>query len=727
MSDKSNIENASRDDKRIILEDYNTIIDTVNKFNHTVNDPSSIDYVSEDGITKSIMSTRNVQEDFPFRAQDHGQFTISVVKGDWVRDATSIGLSATALADQDPDDADKLLIETTSFTNAGVSEPLAVDTDYYVYVQLLNNVAASTYEYDPALFPGDLNIFVDRDRATAGVRTIAEMEAAITETPSFAREQFVKDKEVVAVVQVGLSGADYYIKSIDQKINNNIDDYQIVADTLSNNTNAADSYRQTLVHNLVLDTAAAGSVHFGELEMAYVDKCAGAGTLSFPFFISSTTENTNVGPSGYLQWAALDGHYQPQGPQLPDFRTLDLTADQNTSNVPNGASGWNDPNNAFFNIHLYGSRTTDPSSKSMCYYDASTDDGFGQTKGVLRWAVIDNEESGGTQKSLEINTAPNPDLFQLYEFDTPTASQAMAADDKVLVRDDTGPELRYVDADDLWDWIDANGGGGVSPIPGVGDHTDLTDIDAGSYTDHDHGNYFQNALSSNGKYANASWDYQVNYCSSIGNASADLILDLDNEKLFKSTDAVNPQINWDAAELDDAADWSVLAGCKFFVKDTSSGSAGTGANAFEVYGGGEFGSSGNYVALLGDATNTRAAYFIDNTGNTVDICTNTYGIYIAENTKFNLGLGSSNEAAIFTDTVAGKTVRIETGTYGIDSQQAINVSTGTGYDVAGTQVVIDQQAAIADVTETGSDEDQTCRAKVNDILAMLRTHGLIAT
>jgi hypothetical protein len=55
------------------------------------------------------------------------------------------------------------------------------------------------------------------------------------------------------------------------------------------------------------------------------------------------------------------------------------------------------------------------------------------------------------------------------------------------------------------------------------------------------------------------------------------------------------------------------------------------------------------------------------------------------------------------------------------------LNTAAGLQVAGTQVVGAQQAAIADVTETGSAEDQTARAAINDILAALRAHGLIDT
>jgi hypothetical protein len=55
-----------------------------------------------------------------------------------------------------------------------------------------------------------------------------------------------------------------------------------------------------------------------------------------------------------------------------------------------------------------------------------------------------------------------------------------------------------------------------------------------------------------------------------------------------------------------------------------------------------------------------------------------------------------------------------------------NLDVAGGYRVAGVQVLGSQQAAIADLSETGSAEDGTARAAINDILAALRAHGLIA-
>lgn len=55
----------------------------------------------------------------------------------------------------------------------------------------------------------------------------------------------------------------------------------------------------------------------------------------------------------------------------------------------------------------------------------------------------------------------------------------------------------------------------------------------------------------------------------------------------------------------------------------------------------------------------------------------------------------------------------------------LNLVSGV-YMVAGTQVLTSRQVAIADVVVAGAAQDPVARAAINTILAMLRTHGLIA-
>ena len=66
----------------------------------------------------------------------------------------------------------------------------------------------------------------------------------------------------------------------------------------------------------------------------------------------------------------------------------------------------------------------------------------------------------------------------------------------------------------------------------------------------------------------------------------------------------------------------------------------------------------------------------------------------------------------------------------VDDKSAVfsgTVNTAEHYRVDGVQVVSNQQAAIADLAASGGASDGTCRSTVNDILAALRAHGLIAT
>ena len=58
---------------------------------------------------------------------------------------------------------------------------------------------------------------------------------------------------------------------------------------------------------------------------------------------------------------------------------------------------------------------------------------------------------------------------------------------------------------------------------------------------------------------------------------------------------------------------------------------------------------------------------------------------------------------------------------------AVSVNATTEYQVGGTKVVGEQQSAIGDIQDTsGSANDGGARTKINSILSMLRTHGLIA-
>jgi hypothetical protein len=93
---------------------------------------------------------------------------------------------------------------------------------------------------------------------------------------------------------------------------------------------------------------------------------------------------------------------------------------------------------------------------------------------------------------------------------------------------------------------------------------------------------------------------------------------------------------------------------------------------------------------------------------------------------YRLACGTSGAAASATD--GARFARLCNGTYAVDTNGDVNIAAGDSYMVNTIQVLTDQQAAIADVaTPPGSARDTTCRLKVNEVLAMLRAHGIIAT
>jgi hypothetical protein len=131
---------------------------------------------------------------------------------------------------------------------------------------------------------------------------------------------------------------------------------------------------------------------------------------------------------------------------------------------------------------------------------------------------------------------------------------------------------------------------------------------------------------------------------------------------------------------------------------------------------------------LGETIATAEAFVLRSPTGSGTI-TNSYGIYIEDQDTgpasagwgiYQVGATSRNYFAA----VVGTKNASPSSSYGLDDGGGVNTS--DAYYVDGTQVVTNRQGAIADVTLTGSDQDGTARGKINDILSVLRTHGLIA-
>lgn len=87
------------------------------------------------------------------------------------------------------------------------------------------------------------------------------------------------------------------------------------------------------------------------------------------------------------------------------------------------------------------------------------------------------------------------------------------------------------------------------------------------------------------------------------------------------------------------------------------------------------------------------------------------------------GVNASEVARFTSGTLSSGSFQVKyTGNSAVDCSGSINVATGKGYRVAGTQVVGGQGAAVADATDATS-----VIARLNDLLARCRAHGLIAT
>ena len=82
--------------------------------------------------------------------------------------------------------------------------------------------------------------------------------------------------------------------------------------------------------------------------------------------------------------------------------------------------------------------------------------------------------------------------------------------------------------------------------------------------------------------------------------------------------------------------------------------------------------------------------------------------------------GATDNAVARFDGATGK--KLKNSSVTIDNSGSLNIPTGQGLQIAATQVVTNQQAAVADATGAGD-----VVAQLNDLLTKLRNHGLIVT
>jgi len=647
MPNQNYIPKVKKGANSIQADTLNDVIDSVNRVNKLTFDPTANQAQLNDGTDANNINIRD-EKNHPFKLGTSNSQTLSITKGSWTRDQTEVELVAGSDATQDELIDDQILVSIDDFKDAGVATKTA-DTDYYVYVQLLANTDTTTYEFDESLIPGELNVLVDLDADTANQRSPSYVNDnlssnALTEV----RDLWIKDKEVIGTVQLGNEGSNWYIKQIKQLKDEDIEDYQIVPDYLAKTRTAEGRFRSTIQTNRIVDTTNSGStIHFGELQLADLERVAEKTSVSIPKFTATSESSSLVGPAGALSWAVVDTYYAlTYGGNIPAILTHDFVRDEDTNHKPDQGAAWS-ATNSYELFTLHNVIDTPIFSDSVCYYNSINRINDQFTQGTLQWASIDSRyrtdtPSFYTQDSIGLTTDDGYAILQLFEFNSPSA-YSLDDDDLVLMRDADGPTLSYATKSDFVDWIEgeldcnfvldclSNNCETLETVLfsdcdlcqmiedncdtdlwGRQNHTDLVDIDAGGYVDHDHGNYWQNIYSVSGDYdGTASWDYAVNNGDSIGDSSPNLVIDLNGEQLVQAGSTFS--VDWANCELDDPSGslWEVLAGNHFNILDTTSPAKGLGwdAFAFNVKGGALIGDDSDYIAQLG--CSDSAGYFYD--------------------------------------------------------------------------------------------------------------------
>ncbi len=204
--------------------------------------------------------------------------------------------------------------------------------------------------------------------------------------------------------------------------------------------------------------------------------------------------------------------------------------------------------------------------------------------GSIQWAAFDSDTSGresGIQKSVQIKSDGTRDIVQLYDFDDAVSAGTLSdTADFVLVRDATGPTLKYLDGADFADtYGDAIGDylddAGYIPISEDFQH-DALDPTTGTIGDlfgsvgHDYDYWIHGS------------DYLKCYGDSIGFdstrnsslASPTKVIDLTNQELVDSS--ANITLDWDGRAFD-GPDWTFRAGTRLISLDTTVAAAGDGA------------------------------------------------------------------------------------------------------------------------------------------------------
>lgn len=746
--------------KADVLNGVINSVNTLNKFDFALDSFDSISYTANG---KRVVGSTQVIKDYPFELSRLSSEILKIKRGQWIRNQVGVTLQSNAASGStDVENKDDFLqINIADFSNAGASDPLVADIPYYVYVQLAANVAATTFTIDEAILPGALELHVDQSKLYAGIKGPSWLfdDLRFEDENEAYRSVSIKTRSPIGHVILNNVGADFYISDIVQYIDEDIIDSQIVLDTESKN--GLTRFRSTLEHRLNAAVEETDGTHFGEIQINNVGMCAGVNTYSIPYFQSFSTANDLIGPDGTIYWAAIDSLYYPKGEDgvalyNPSIKTLDVIVDDYEDNRPNEYADWDEEYNSFKYFTLRNVDTCRIFSKSIPHFDSDDYNEQLTAKGELQWHAVDSHCSELEQYSLEF--ASNVDgvkYFQIFEFDLGGEFEDLVDADRAIMRDadggGNGPMVRYVDKEAFNNWLDY--GNSASFCDSVfncfgGDicgyiqqncdlswvsHTNLdfsfsSSGEAEQNEDHDWRYTVVGDTWQGWKSAGAGvWFQSIgrgNKDGSIGGYAQDadaLAINLMDMRLHSCTSSYT--LDWTVCSLrygdkvcldwankaleDDAAECLTWDSTSVDITSTpvlkvlnTSAATDIDEGALQVQGGfsakkQSYLTDGTYTSVLLYSEDIPGAGFFSNGTDDVFLAhEDGYGVYVTSGTGINVN-NASNTAAYF---------------------------------VKGTKVLGNQQAAEADIADTtGVDSDGTCRAKVNNILAKLRTHGIIAT
>ena len=394
-----------------------------------------------------------------------------------------------------------------------------------------------------------------------------------------------------------------------------------------------------------------------------------------------------------------------------------------------------DPENPFEETHkdelqLYNVDTCFKNSFSFPYFDSDTPEIIA---GTLKWACPDSHLENNVEESIQISTnAAGYSIVQIYGFRTAStiAVPSIESGDLVMFKNISSSSVDYISFSNLMEYIEAEFN--MSTICewielhcdigswGIQNHYDLVDIVPGTYTKHDHKNYWQNGQSTAGRVGTPSTNYAVNYGTSIGDSDAKKVIDMDTCTLHVPDGSNDVCVDWDDRVLFDRRGFYNITvvnwGAQYLKNDIDQVVLDWANKALEDDG---------TKCLTWDSTSVDIVE-----GRIFNVLTTTAAgddlgaIKVVGGGYFEKGLyvkaDTDSPAGYFENDIQDNKAYISNDDWGLDTTGSVNVA--NAYSVLTTQVVGPQGEAVADATGAGD-----VVAQLNALLARVRAHGLIAT